>query len=94
MTLSCVNGNISTVDILIRYNANLEIGASTPLIRSAQIGDIRLVNLLLESGANVHTVTSSTETALTFACENNHIEVADKLIMYDSNVVSVLFSLN
>lgn len=45
------------------------------------------------SGANVHATTATGDTALTYACENGHTDVADVLLQTGADLVSVcLFS--
>ena len=43
---------------------------------------------LLEAGADVHAQTQTGDTALTYACENGHTDVADLLLQYGANLVS------
>lgn len=43
---------------------------------------------LLEAGANVHAHTQTNDTALTYACENGHTDVADLLLQYGAHLVS------
>ena len=44
-------------DFLIKAGADLELGASTPLMEASQEGHLDLVRYLLESGARVNAVT-------------------------------------
>lgn len=46
-----------------------------------------MVRYLLEAGADVHAQTQTGDTALTYACENGHTDVADLLIQYGANMV-------
>jgi len=45
-----------------------------------------LVNTAL--GANVHATTATGDTALTYACENGHTDVADVLLQAGADLVS------
>lgn len=40
------------------------------------------------SGANVHATTATGDTALTYACENGHTDVADVLLQAGADLVS------
>lgn len=81
-------------DFLIKAGADVELGASTPLMEAAQEGHLELVKYLLENNANVHAQTQTGDTALTYACENGHTDVADLLLQYGADLVSnSIFSL-
>lgn len=41
----------------------------------------------LNQGANVHATTATGDTALTYACENGHTDVADVLLQDGANLV-------
>ena len=43
------------------------------------------------SGANVHATTATGDTALTYACENGHTDVADVLLQAGADLVSNYF---
>ncbi|GIY63342.1 ankyrin repeat and KH domain-containing protein 1 [Caerostris darwini] len=80
LTLACCGGFLEVADFLIKAGADIELGASTPLMEAAQEGHIELVRYLIASGANVNAMTATGDTALTYACENGHTEVADLLL--------------
>lgn len=44
---------------------------------------------LIDAGANVNAQTSTGDTALTYACENGHTDVADLLLQAGANLVSL-----
>lgn len=46
---------------------------------------------LIDAGANVNAQTSTGDTALTYACENGHTDVADLLLQAGANLVSLVF---
>lgn len=76
-------------DFLIKAGADIELGASTPLMEAAQEGHLELVKYLLENNANVHAQTQTGDTALTYACENGHTDVAELLLQYGADLVSI-----
>uniref|UniRef100_A0A452GGT3 K Homology domain-containing protein n=1 Tax=Gopherus agassizii TaxID=38772 RepID=A0A452GGT3_9SAUR len=80
LTLACCGGFSEVADFLIKAGADIELGCSTPLMEAAQEGHLELVKYLLAAGANVHATTATGDTALTYACENGHTDVADVLL--------------
>nr|XP_042905187.1 ankyrin repeat and KH domain-containing protein 1 isoform X1 [Parasteatoda tepidariorum] len=80
LTLACCGGFLDVADFLIKASADIELGASTPLMEAAQEGHIELVRYLITAGANVNATTATGDTALTYACENGHTDVADMLL--------------
>jgi FOG: Ankyrin repeat len=57
-------------------------------MEDAQEGHLELVKYLLENNVNVHAQTRTGDTALTYACENGHTDVADLLLEYGAHLVS------
>ncbi|XP_063908779.1 ankyrin repeat domain-containing protein 17 isoform X5 [Zophobas morio] len=86
LTLACCGGFTEVADILLKGGADIELGASTPLMEAAQEGHLDLVKFLLENDANVHAQTQTGDTALTYACENGHTDVADYLLQYGADL--------
>uniref|UniRef100_A0A8C9N2Y0 Ankyrin repeat and KH domain containing 1 n=1 Tax=Serinus canaria TaxID=9135 RepID=A0A8C9N2Y0_SERCA len=94
LTLACCGGFSEVADFLIKAGADIELGCSTPLMEAAQEGHLELVKYLLAAGmcsqqelylaylpcSNVHATTATGDTALTYACENGHTDVADVLL--------------
>lgn len=78
---------MEVADILMKGGADVELGASTPLMEAAQEGHFDLVKFLLDYGANVNAVTQTNDTALTYACENGHTDVAELLMQVSSSYV-------
>ena len=73
-------------DFLIKAGADLELGASSPLMEASQEGHLELVKYLLEARAEVNAQTSTGDTALSFACERGHTDVADLLLKWGSDL--------
>jgi len=86
LTLACCGGFLEVADFLIKAGADLELGASTPLMEASQEGHLELVRYLLEAGAGVNATTGTGDTALTYACENGHTDVADLLLQYSAQL--------
>ncbi|RZF38209.1 hypothetical protein LSTR_LSTR005570 [Laodelphax striatellus] len=86
LTLACCGGFMDVADYLIKNGAELELGASTPLMEAAQEGHLELVRYLLDAAADVHAQTQTGDTALTYACENGHTDVADLLLQYGADL--------
>lgn len=49
---------------------------------------IKSVLFTTTTGANVHATTATGDTALTYACENGHTDVADVLLQAGADLVS------
>ncbi|KAJ6660550.1 hypothetical protein lerEdw1_017547 [Lerista edwardsae] len=86
LTLACCGGFLEVADFLIKAGADIELGCSTPLMEAAQEGHLELVKYLLAAGANAHATTATGDTALTYACENGHTDVADVLLQADADL--------
>lgn len=50
LTLACCGGFLEVADFLIKAGADIELGASTPLMEASQEGHLDLVRYLLEAG--------------------------------------------
>ena len=61
---------------------------NTPLFYAIDIGDIKIVKLLIEYGANIHNVNSNLKTALHIAVEGNHVDVVRLLLENDIDISS------
>lgn len=92
--MACCGGFLEVADFLIKAGADVELGASTPLMEAAQEGHLDLVRYLLESTSDVHAQTQTGDTALTYACENGHTDVADLLLQYGADLVRGIFRYN
>ena len=57
-------------------------------MEAAQEGHLELVKYLIKSQANVNAQTGTGDTALTYACENGHTDVADELLQHGAELVS------
>lgn len=86
LTLACCGGFLEVADYLIKHGADIELGASTPLMEAAQEGHLDLVKFLLDNKADVHTQTQTGDTALTYACENGHTDVAEVLLHFGAEL--------
>ena len=59
LTLACCGGFLEVADFLIKAGADLELGASTPLMEASQEGHLELVRYMLEAGASVAAITGN-----------------------------------
>merc|ERR1712020_238000 len=57
LTLACCGGFLEVADFLIKAGADLELGASTPLMEASQEGHLELARYMLEAGASVAAIT-------------------------------------
>ncbi len=57
-------------------------------MEACQEGHLELVKYLIRCGANVNAQTGTGDTALTYACENGHTDVADVLMQHGGEMVS------
>lgn len=87
LTLACCGGFLDITQYLIEHGANIELGASTPLMEAAQEGHIDIVKYLIMKKADVHAVTSTADSPLTYAAANGHTTICDILISCGANVV-------
>lgn len=80
------------VNLLLDYGADLEIHDAEdnmcPLAIAAKRGQVDLVRLLLQRGANVHALSGNGFSALHYAAESDHVDVAQLLIDNGADVNS------
>ncbi|KAH8034072.1 hypothetical protein HPB51_019427 [Rhipicephalus microplus] len=50
LTLACCGGFLEVADFLLKAGAQLELGASTPLMEAAQEGHLELLRYLINAG--------------------------------------------
>ncbi len=59
-------------------------------MEASQEGHLELVKYLIKANANVNAQTGTGDTALTYACENGHTDVADVLLQHHAELVRKL----
>lgn len=69
--------------------ADIEMGASTPLMEASQEGHVDIVKFLIQKGANIHATTNTGDTALTYACANGHTLITDILLQCGADLVGL-----
>eukprot|EP00118_Oscarella_pearsei_P003104 m.12968 g.12968 ORF g.12968 m.12968 type:complete len:2147 (+) comp24414_c0_seq2:49-6489(+) len=86
LSLCCCGGLVEVATFLLDHGADIELGASTPIMEAAQEGHYDLVKMLLERGAKADAVANNGDTALIFCCSNGHTEVAELLLDAGANL--------
>jgi ankyrin repeat protein len=76
------SGNLEAANILLKHGADVNYVrvCETPLYAAAYSGHDRMVELLLDWGANVNTLTGPHGSALSVAWSKNRTGIADLLI--------------
>uniref|UniRef100_A0A1I8EV11 ANK_REP_REGION domain-containing protein n=1 Tax=Wuchereria bancrofti TaxID=6293 RepID=A0A1I8EV11_WUCBA len=85
LTLAACGGFKDVVELLVRSDAHLDIGANTPLMEAAQEGHLDTVRFILSEMRSLGlpskfsikidaTTTANSNTALTYAAENGHLD--------------------
>ncbi|MCP9266184.1 Ankyrin repeat domain-containing protein 17 [Dirofilaria immitis] len=91
LTLAACGGFKDVVELLVRSDARLDIGANTPLMEAAQEGHLDTVRFILNEMRSLGlpidvTTTANNNTALTYAAENGHLDVCAALIEFGANI--------
>uniref|UniRef100_A0AAF5PWA4 K Homology domain-containing protein n=1 Tax=Wuchereria bancrofti TaxID=6293 RepID=A0AAF5PWA4_WUCBA len=91
LTLAACGGFKDVVELLVRSDAHLDIGANTPLMEAAQEGHLDTVRFILSEMRSLGlpidaTTTANSNTALTYAAENGHLDVCAALIEFGANI--------
>uniref|UniRef100_A0A915PGN2 K Homology domain-containing protein n=1 Tax=Setaria digitata TaxID=48799 RepID=A0A915PGN2_9BILA len=91
LTLAACGGFKDVVELLVRSDARLDIGANTPLMEAAQEGHLDTVRFILNEMRSIGlpvdaTTTANSNTALTYAAENGHLDVCAALIEFGANI--------
>ena len=84
LMFAVMNSHYETMEVLLEYGADVQIkskAGATALMAAAGIaGDLRMVQALLDRGADVHaTMLETDESAVTFAEKYGRIEIAQLL---------------
>ena len=81
LTLACMNGHEEVAEVLIDTGAALNLRIPyTPLHCSAFLGNISIVRLLIQRGAEVNFQDASDETPLHYASYKGHKKVIQELL--------------
>ena len=73
---------------LVDHGADIEVGASTPLMEASQEGHIEIVKYIIDKGANIHALTNTMDTSLTCAAANGHTNIVKLLLECGAVLVS------
>lgn len=95
LELAIINKRQNAVKMLVKYGANVNTkpGSYTPLMRACNEGNIEIVKILLETGADRNARDINNLTALLIACAGRNLEMVKLLLdcpdgLIDLNVVS------
>ncbi len=78
-----IQGIVEHID---EVSLNTVFNGMTPVMTASSVGDARIVELLLNNGANPNKRGSADRTALQYAAEKNHIAVARKLLEFGADI--------
>lgn len=89
-------GHPSMVQMMIRYDRGLMINFKnkeglTPLHLACQQGQVAVVKMLMDHGAQVDPATHEQKTPLHYACENNNKTIARILLSHKANINAKTF---
>jgi ankyrin repeat protein len=87
--LNIKNKNYKKVNSFLLNNNDVDFfikDKNTPLFYAIDIGDIQVVKLLIEHGANIHNVNSNLKTALHIAVEGNYVDIVRLLLENDIDI--------
>jgi len=65
--------------VKIDVNTQLSVGEFTPLMRASRSGNLDMINLLLDHGANLRLTNANGLTAREIAQNGGHLQVAERL---------------
>lgn len=75
LTLACCGGFLEVADFLIKAGADVELGASTPLMEASQEGHLELVRLVhTHAHTYAHAQTHSHTHSLTPSAYDHHLK--------------------
>lgn len=91
--LACIMQKFEHVKCLLDLGADVNLknhrNGFSALMQACAYPDIRIVQLLLQRGADITSTNKNGETALMIACDNNQLEHVKTLIQHNEAVVAV-----
>ncbi len=78
-----IQGVVEHID---EASLNAVFNGMTPVMTASSMGEVRIVELLLNSGADPNKRGSANRTALQYAAEKNHIAVVRKLLEFGADI--------
>lgn len=90
LILAIMNEYIDMIKLIINYisdiNDNYNYDFMSPLHLACDIGNIEIVQLLLENGADTDVLDNNFMTPLHYAANRNHFKIIKKLIKYKAKI--------
>ena len=90
LILAIMNEYIDMIKLIINYisdiNDNYNYDFMSPLHLACDIGNIEIVQLLLENGADIDVLDNDFMTPLHYASNRNHFKIIKKLIKYKAKI--------
>jgi ankyrin repeat protein len=78
-TIAIINNNLALVKRLVQLGADIHAQDELPLVTACDMGYQKIVEYLVEQGANINFVDAKGKTAITYAEEGGFTEIADYL---------------
>ncbi len=89
--VAAIEGNLPTLELLIENGAAVTGGAN-PLVAAAEFGHTKVVNMLLEAGAEADANPAGLGSALLMASQHGHVNIAKKMIELGADVNAELYT--
>lgn len=86
LAIATFYGDIHYIDLLIKYNADVNIGNIKPIHIACDIGNILCLYFILKYITNIDVLDINNNTPLMYACKRGHLEIVKILINSNANI--------